>query len=672
MSPHKLGIALLSLLLVGSSAYLARAQEPKPTNFQKRSIAAVKTKEPPIIDGDLSDAAWKLAPMATTFVDIQNGNPVAEQTTASLLYDDKYLYVSFYAKDTQPNKIIAREILRDYKFLQNFDPLSEDSVDIALDPFENHRNEERTIFSLNAIGTRSVRLAGGRGNKLEWRGDWDGAVKRVADGWTAEMRIPWASLNYPNNRKAVNMGINFARYQNRTRLMSIWSDIGSQYFFDRDGVWQGVELPAGAFKPKVSLLPYILPGYVNDRFAVRTGLDVRYTPTPELTAVATINPDLATVEGAIEGIQFSRSERFVAERRPFFLEGDSYFGNEGNNIAALYFYSPRIRNFDLGTKIYGKVTPKDTVGVLHTLGFGGNSDLITRYRHQFSATSSGGIFFSQKSATDDNNTVGMIEQTTRWGKFRFDSELSLTSGRESGGSAKRVQANYSDKLLNWTLTLNDIDPRFRVANGLVFFQDYRGPLFSVNYNAEWRKGFWRRIGMGTGYVHLWRRNGNPFARGAELGAYLESRADWSINLNTSQFNFDGQRDATYGLGFTANTSNRFRQWGFMVQSGVQGDRPSTMIAPQFSFRMFRKLDLVYFGTILNLDGQNQQHILTLNYDFSPTRSLVGRVVMNQGNTNWYLSYRNSGGKGTEVFFVLGDPNAPRFQSQFRVKFVFSL
>jgi hypothetical protein len=660
------------LCLIGSLFYPANAQQVTQNSFQKRVLPAVKTKEPPIIDGDIADPAWKLAPTATTFIDIQNGNPVAEQTSAALLYDEKYLYVSFHAKDSQPNKIVAREVIRDYKFIQNFDPLSEDSVDIAIDPFENHRSEERTIFSLNALGTRSVRLAGGRGNKLEWRGDWDGAVKRVSDGWTAEMRIPWASLNYPNSRKAVNMGINFARYQNRTRLMSIWSDIGPQYFFDRDGVLQGVELPAGAFKPKVSLLPYILPGYVNDRTAVRTGLDVRYTPTPELTAVATINPDLATVEGAVEGIQFSRSERFVAERRPFFLEGDNYFSNDGNNIAALYFYAPRIRQFDVGTKLYGKVTPKDTIGILHTLRFGGDNDLITRYCHQFSATSSGGIFFSQKSAGGDNNTVGMVEHSTRWGKFRLDSELSLTSGKDSGGSAKRVQANYSDKLLNWSLTLNDIAPQFRVANGLVFFQDYRGPILSVGYSAEWRKGFWRRIGTGTGYAHLWHHDGNPFARGSDLGVSLESRSDWSLNFFTSHFNFDGQRDAIYGMGFTANVSNRFRQWGFMAQSGVQGDRPSTMIAPQFSFRVFRKLDLVYFGTLLNLEGQNQQHILTLNYDFSPTRSLVGRVVMNQGNTNWYLSYRNSGGKGTEVFFVLGDPNAPRFQTQFRVKFVFSL
>lgn len=645
--------------------------EGKTNNYQKRILNAVRVKEPFKVDGDLTKEVWKSAAVAETFVDIQQGTPVAEQTKAYILYDEKYIYVGFHAKDSQPAGITARETLRDYKFTQQFDPLSEDSVDVAFDPFETHRQEERTVFSLSAIGTRSVRLAGGRGNKLEWRGDWQGAVKRVADGWTAEMQIPWASLNYPKRSK-INMGINFARYHNRLRIMSIWSNISTQYFFENDGSWQEVEPPAGKFKSQLSVLPYLLPGYVNNRFSMRSGVDVRYTPSSEITAVGTLNPDLATVEGAIEGIQFSRTERYVAEKRPFFLEGDNYFGNDGNNIIALYFYPQRIQNFDLGTKVYGKLTPKDTFGILNTVDFGNSSDLVTRYRHQFSATSSGGVLFEQKSATGNNNTVGMIEQSTRWGKTRLDAEWSLTAGDGAGGDGKRVQLGYADKYFNYNLTYMDSSPKFHIADGLVFFNDIRGPILTAEYNAEWRKGFIRKFGMGSGYGQLWHYDGRIFARGADFGAYMETRSDWSLSLRGSLFNFDGQTDATYGLTLTKNVSNRFRQWGLMVQGGKQADHPSTTIAPLLSYRLFRKLDLVYVGTIVNLNGLNEQHILTLNYEFSPTRSLVGRVVKQQNDTNWYISYRNSGGKGTEMFFILGDPNAQRFQSQFRIKFVFSL
>src|SRR5262249_10175172 len=160
-------------------------------------------------------------------VDLQNGTLVAEQTTAWVLYDDKFIYVAFQCKDTEPGRIFARETIRDYRFGQGggFDRLSEDAVEVGFDPFMGHKQGDRSVFSLNPLGTRSASLAGGRGAKVEWKGDWDGAVKRVQDGWTAEMRIPWGILSYPASKQPITIGINFARTNARTRIDSIWSNI---------------------------------------------------------------------------------------------------------------------------------------------------------------------------------------------------------------------------------------------------------------------------------------------------------------------------------------------------------------------------------------------------------------------------------------------------------------
>ena len=46
--------------------------------------------------------------------------------------------------------------------------------------------------------------------------------------------------------------------------------------------------------------------------------------------------------------------------------------------------------------------------------------------------------------------------------------------------------------------------------------------------------------------------------------------------------------------------------------------------------------------------------------------------MNTSDTNLYLFYKNSGGRGTNVFFLIGDPNALRFVKRISVKFVFAL
>ena len=659
----------------GVSGQSATPSAP-PATYVKRRLPAVKTTTPPTIDGDLSDPAWKTAPKAETFVDQQNGSPVADQTTAYVLYDAKYLYIAFACKDSQPDKIEARETVRDSKYQGQGNNgqgnNTEDNVEVIFDPFQGHRFEDRSLFSLNAIGCCSAQLGGGRANKVEWKGDWDGAVKKVADGWTAEMRIPWSALNYPASKQPITMGINFSRFQNRTHLLSMWSNIGPEGFYDRDGQWTGVQVPEGAFHPHLSLLPYFLPG--NDRFSPRmhAGLDLRYTLTPQLTAVGSVNPDFATVEGAVQSIQFSRSEQFVPEARPFFLEGRDIFQVTNINIIGNYFYSNRIPGFDLGSKLYGKISPQDTLGFLHTIAFGNRDDMVMRYRHDLSATSQVGLFLAQKSATDDNNTLGVVNQNSRWGKLILDSQWALSSGHLAGGDAKQIAWLYQDKLVLWALGYGEISPLFRDADGYIPFVDYRGFLFLTQWNAEWRKGFWRNFNFNMLPQYAWHWNGKPFQRGANMFLTFEARRDWSIGFNANYDKFDDQTDNTYGITYTQGVSNRFRQWGFAWTAGKQADRPYTFAGPFFSFRLFHHLDLTYAGALQNLDGVTQQHILTMNYELSPTRALGGRLVVQNANTNWYLFYRNSGGRGTNVYFILGDPNALRFVKKVQMKFVFAL
>ena len=48
------------------------------------------------------------------------------------------------------------------------------------------------------------------------------------------------------------------------------------------------------------------------------------------------------------------------------------------------------------------------------------------------------------------------------------------------------------------------------------------------------------------------------------------------------------------------------------------------------------------------------------------------MVVNNGDVNFYLSYKNAGRAGTDTYLVFGDPNAARFASQVLVKWVFAL
>jgi hypothetical protein len=175
-----------------------------------RHLKAVKAPKPVVVDGDLTKDAWKAAPQATGFTDYVNGTLVDDQTIVSVLYDDQFIYIAFDCRDAQPNAVTARETVRDSKFLNsnNGPSNTEDNVEVDLDPFFTKSYGDLSRFSVNAIGTRSAAIAGGRGSK----GDWDAVSKRTATGWTCEMRIPWASFHYPKASQPTNLGINFTRY----------------------------------------------------------------------------------------------------------------------------------------------------------------------------------------------------------------------------------------------------------------------------------------------------------------------------------------------------------------------------------------------------------------------------------------------------------------------------
>src|SRR5688500_16445103 len=91
-------------------------------SYTGRAIPAIKTATPPMIDGDISDSAWSAASKADTFIDLQTGKPVGDQTSAMILYDKENIYVAFHARDSQPDRITARETIQDYRFGSfNFD-----------------------------------------------------------------------------------------------------------------------------------------------------------------------------------------------------------------------------------------------------------------------------------------------------------------------------------------------------------------------------------------------------------------------------------------------------------------------------------------------------------------------------------------------------------------------
>jgi Carbohydrate family 9 binding domain-like/Domain of unknown function (DUF5916) len=679
---YQLCVVGLSLSLL---ALLSPLYAQVPAEQMERKLPATKLPmgaKAPTIDGDVSDAVWQQIPAAETFYDPVTGKEMADKTLVYLTYDEKNIYIAFRCFDSQPGSIVARETILNSRFDGGGGGgQKEDAVDVQFDPFLAFNENDFRTFSVNPLGTRSTAGGGGRASKAEWQGLWEAASKRLPDGWSVEMRIPWAALNFPHNNKPVTMGINFQRFQTRTQTSAQWSNLGQQRFIQRQGRWVGVELPKADFQPQLSTLPYIFTSNEKGKTTVRAGADLRYTATSTLTGVASIQPDFGNIEGAVEGIGFSRTERFVPERRPFFLDGAGFLEYGRPFQLGRLFYSRRIQNFDAGLKVYGKLSPVDSLGVLATADFGNRIDAIGRYEHTISPTSTAGVFFSQKdqkdkfkttdvNETDNSNTIGLL-QSARFGKLNINSQLVSTNGTNAGGQGKYLQFGYQSPTVFNSLTYRDVDKKFRMSQGLDGFTDYKG-FSSFNFwGTQWRQGFWRSFNLSFFPAYEWRQNGKPFRRGLGFNGSLQTRSDWEIGVGADDFYYDEQHDQTYNLFLNKGVTNRFAQAGLMYSGGKQGGKNSSFWGPTASYRVLKALDIVYAGAFQNLDGHNKQNIVTTNYTLSPTQSLGGRIVQQNKDTNWYLSYRNSGKKGTEVYFLFGDPNTPKFTQKATLKFVFA-
>lgn len=634
--------------------------------FERRPLVATRCTSPPHIDGNLSDPVWRGAARAETFVDRVTGQPAAEQAVALITYDDDAIYVAFDVHDSLPGGIVAREIVRDC----GLD--GDDRVSVSFDLFGTCRWDDLTEFAVNPIGTRSARHSGGRAGKVEWNGEWDAAARRSPTGWTAEMRIPWQALSYPTSKALLDVGINFGRYHQRTHVDSVWSNTGPNGFLELQGQWKGVRPPTVAFRPQTSVLPYVYTHAAEGSTGIQTGLDTRVRMTPQLTAVATVNPDFASIEGAVEGIAFSRAERYVDERRPFFLEGRDYLQIGDNGAFGPHFYSNRIERVDFGAKVFGKLAPADTIGLLQTVDYGKRADLVVRYNHSFDNTTNAGVFVNQKSATDDNNTVALLTGGRRMGKFGVGGEIGTSAGNSAGGACKQVNLTYEDKRNFTSVQYLDISPSFRNADGLIYFNDFRGlHLFHV-WSAEWRSSAFRSFYICCFPSYDWHTDGSLFQRNVGVDMGVEMRSDWRFSMYTGYADFEGQVDATSGFSAMYGASNRFRRAGVSLNTGRLGSEPTTSTSVWASYRVLRKLDVGYNATMENRLGSRAQHIVTFGYEMSPTRSWGGRLVCQEGSTNWYVSYRNAGGRGTETYVIVGDPNASRFQKQLSLKFVFAL
>ena len=330
-------------------------------------VQAVKFESPPRIDGMVGEEVWFSAEPVTGFIqrEPETGAPFSLRTEVYFGYDEMNLYVAFRCFG-DPEQITAKEMARDVS-LGN-----DDRVQVILDTYLDGRNAYWfQVGPRGSIGDAVVSENGAAFNKA-WDGLWTGKAHIHAEGWDAEMAIPFKTMGFDPSKQT--WGLKLIRYFKRKEEIGYWpvANLNTHRFQVSDagrltglqGISQGVGL---------DLVPYGLTGadYTVEEGKTRpvfdAGFEAYYHITSNVKAALTVNTDFAQTEVDDQQINLTRFNLFYPEKRDFFLDGANYFnfginGDDRNswNTRLIPYFSRRIGLDSTGKPIPvlygGKVT----------------------------------------------------------------------------------------------------------------------------------------------------------------------------------------------------------------------------------------------------------------------------------------------------------------------------
>jgi hypothetical protein len=369
--------SLFGTAFLGSAVLSAEATSSK-------TVQAVRTAAPPIIDGLIDDEVWQQAAIVEDLHEVTPNefSEVSQPSRFLVLYDQDAIYVAGRFWDSNPDDVIAQVLRKgDFSF-------GDDTVTILLDPHNDGRSGY--FFDLNPNGIRNEGLyTDVTQENWAWQGIWHGAAKKDEEGWVAEFEIPLKTLSFdPNND---TWGINFMRWRGRAGEWYGWVSYNGAVNPSSAGKLQGLAgLDQGL---GLDVVPSIRVSENRDftRSSSSTDLepsiDIFYKLTTALTAALTVNTDFSGTGADARQINLTRFGLFFPEQRNFFLQDTDIFefGRIGasenyfdttlsgvDNQSGRPFFSRRIGlsdsgeaiDLDVGGKLTGRIGRWD-IGVLN-------------------------------------------------------------------------------------------------------------------------------------------------------------------------------------------------------------------------------------------------------------------------------------------------------------------
>jgi hypothetical protein len=627
------------------------------------TVSITRASEPPDIDGSLDDAVWQNAARITQFVQQRpvEGAPATEQTEVWVAYDSQNLYFAIYARYSDRGLIRANRVDRDQTGRDDtvrvyFDPFldqqrayifSINGYGVQGDAIMNSGDTFGTFGQLapgggagglrpgtgaagpmaaivTGVGERRgpgagfwqriVRkiqpqnhTSGGARSGLPGDASWDALFessgRMTADGWTAEMAIPFKSLRYPGRQPGEphRWGFQIERTIDSKDESVVWAPISRNVMgmLSQMGVLEGMTNLSTSrnleFLPTFTAIRAEAveregPAHVDHDHGdglSEGALNVKYGLTPNMVFDFTYNPDFSQIESDRPQIEVNqRFAVFYPELRPFFLEGQEVYQVEAPFPTALV-HTRTLVDPRFGAKLTGKVG-KTSIGFMvaddeapgnvddrHAPAFDQSAQVVFgRVRYDLYSESHVGAIFTGREFLDGYSRVGGVDGVLRFGqnhRFSFtaiNSDRRNPDGVQATGSLVDFRLRREGRHVLYQVGHNEIEPAFGSDLGFIRRTDQKQSYANFSYRfwpESWIINWEPRVQYERNYDYagvlqdesMWARLNFQFANNISLYT--------NVNRDMERFGGIDFWKTRYNIGWNMNTSRRFGFGGSIWQ-----------------------------------------------------------------------------------------------------------
>ncbi|XQW84389.1 DUF5916 domain-containing protein [Thalassotalea piscium] len=431
---------LKSLFIVSTILFSTQSFSKKPPRNQHPLL---HDAEKIVVDGLLNESVWaKATKMELAYENNPgDGSPSPVRTEIFFYENGDAFNVAIIAYDPAPEMIRASLRERDTLW-------SDDNVGIIIDTFNDERGGYE--FFVNPLGAQAdMRMddKNGWNEDSSWDAIWESKGRITDFGYVVEMSIPFSSIRFPESDDELIW--NVAGWRNyprdiRTQMATHQSDrdiecnlcqfeqlVGFKHVKSGKNFQVTPTLTVSRQDEKEEV-----PGeWQEGKVETDPGLDIRWGITQDIVLNATINPDFSQVEADAGQLDVNNTySLYFPEKRPFFLDGASYFETSNFN----FVHTRNIADPDMGLKVTGK-SNTHSYGVMvandnnttFLIPSNQGSDLaeletesklaIARYKVDVGDRNSIGVLLTHRNADHYNNTLLSVD-----GNYWFNQSDSLT------------------------------------------------------------------------------------------------------------------------------------------------------------------------------------------------------------------------------------------------------